>query len=147
MRPDPVQVLYGLAGVLTTEIAAEMATPFGLQTVNGAAGILAMIAQEYDRAAARLAAENEAVAHLLRRAADSLPAGELAGRALAEAGSPLNEDLHVSRLQAENDRLRRALVEVHAAIESLPGEQARAMDEAIWDELRQSTRRRHLVMG
>jgi len=35
-------------------------------------------------------------------------------------------------------------VEVHAAIEETPGEEAREMEERIWEELRESTRRRHV---
>jgi len=50
----------------------------------------------------------------------------------------------VSTLQGINDRLRAILVDVHAAIEETPGEGARAMEERIWEELRESTRRRHV---
>jgi hypothetical protein len=56
-------------------------------------------------------------------------------------------DLRISTLLAINDRLRTLLIDVHAAIEELDSPEARAMDERIWEELKESTRRRHVTLG
>lgn len=145
MRPEPPQVMLGMAGVLGAQVAPELQTPFGLQTVGSVAGILAMIAQDYDRAAARLVEENDAIVGLLMRATRALPMTDLRRQVLSELGRPANQDLHVSKLLVENDRLRRILIDVHAALELLPDEDAEQMNEEIWEELRESTRRRHLA--
>ena len=54
-------------------------------------------------------------------------------------------DLHVTALQAENDDLRRVLIDVHAAVDGVEGDELEPLNRLIWDELRESTRRRHLV--
>ncbi len=147
MRPQPPQVLLGMAGVLMMQLAPELQTPFAQQNIGSVAGILTMLAQEYDRAAARLAEENDAMVALFRRASRAIPTGPVRSRMLQEIAANPNVDLHISRLQAENDRLRRVLVEVHALVEALPGEEAAGVNEEIWDELRESTRRRHIMFG
>jgi len=48
----------------------------------------------------------------------------------------------VSSLLAENDALRAGLIALHAAVEQLETPEGRAMDDRIWAELVESTRRR-----
>lgn len=145
MRPDPPKVLLGVANALLLQLTPEVRTPFG-QQMAGLAGMLNIaIAQEFDRIADRLHEENEAVAAILLDAEPLLPP-QLAARAqeAAQARHPAN--LRVSTLQQINDRLRALLIEVHAAIEQLPGQAARHMDERIWAEYALSTDRRHLEL-
>jgi hypothetical protein len=105
-----------------------------------------MIGQEFDRAAARLVEENAAILAILARAQSSMDDAGLQDRISRELGEIPGQDLHVSALQAENDRLRALLIDVHAAVEGTDGAEAEALDRLIWDELRESTRRRHLAM-
>ena len=105
------------------------------------------MAVEIDRIADRLYRENRALVELL---ADATPlVGEdIRSRirsAVAEETEPPN--ILVSTLVAANDRLRFLLIEVHATVESQTSEAAREMDQRIWDELRESTRRRHIGIG
>lgn len=146
MRPDPAIVL----GVISASVAGqvpETPTPFGQQTLGIAALLSAMLAQDIDRAPARLAEEIRATRKILADAAPVIDDGGLSERiSQALARDPL-ADLHVSALQAEDDLVRTLLVEVHARLEHIPGEAARALLERVWDELRESTRRRHIVTG
>ncbi|MBK6662450.1 MAG: hypothetical protein IPG47_06730 [Thermoflexaceae bacterium] len=144
MRPDAGRVLNGVAVALMTRVAPEIRTPFGQQLAGLSAVLLRVVATEFDRIADRLSVENAAVAAILSDAAAVLPDASLAVRAGEAANAATPPDLRVSTLQAINDRLRAILVEVHAAIEETPGEEARAMEERIWEELRESTRRRHV---
>ena len=144
MRPDAGRVLNGVAVALMTRVAPEIRTPFGQQLAGLSAVLLRVVATEFDRIADRLSVENAAVAAILSDAAAVLPDASLAVRAREAADAATAPDLRVSTLQAINDRLRAILVEVHAAIEETPGEEARAMEERIWEELRESTRRRHV---
>lgn len=146
MRPDVPRVLNGIAMSLSTEVMREVQTPFGQNALSYAAGLLVMIGEEFDRAAARLVEENAAILAILARAQSSLEEPGLQDRIARELGEVPGEDLRVSALQAENDRLRALLVDVHAAVEGTTGAEAEALDRLIWDELRESTRRRHLTM-
>ncbi|MCC6386087.1 MAG: hypothetical protein IT302_01750 [Dehalococcoidia bacterium] len=144
MKPDAGRVLNGVAISLMTKVAPEVRTPFGQQLAGLSAVLLRVVATEFDRMADRLSVENGAVAAILADAAAIVPDTALAERAREAAAANTSPDLRVSTLQGINDRLRAILVDVHAAIEETPGEGARAMEERIWEELRESTRRRHV---
>jgi len=145
VRPDPPIALQRIAQALAFEVAPQLADPFVQQTAGLAATVAAMLAEEWDRAAARLAARDAALRSLFAGAVELAPP-ELAAR-LRSAAAEVDTDLRVSRLQAANDFLRRLLIELHEWCE---GEMERdprvaALNEAIWEELKASTRRRRLV--
>lgn len=122
MNPPVPPVLAELAGLLMKNAMpgapeAERASDLSLSAM------LLMVAGEvWDRQAHILVEENRAVRALL-----------------GETGQ--DADLRLSALQAENDRLRAALIEAHAAAEAT-GDLAR--QDAIWTELVAATERRKL---
>ena len=140
MRPDTSRTLQGIGVNLLMNVAGETKTPFGQQTVNIAGALALMAGEEAERAAERLTTENRIVRQLL---ADGLAVSGVA-RAAVEAGiaTPPAPNLLISSLQNENDALRRALIELHAAVEADPSPAAQEMNERIWAELIESTRRR-----
>ncbi len=146
MRPDPGRVLMGLTSKLALTVAADCRTPFGQTTAGHAAALTMVLAQEVDRLPERLYRETEAVSAILE---DALPLLDrtLAARVRETLANRTSPDLRISSLQAANDAVRAVLVDVHAAVEALDSAAARAMNERIWDELRESTRRRHVVMA
>lgn len=105
--------------------------------------VLAALAQEVDGQAARLVDESTAIAAILRDAVPLLPDG-LSARVTAAIAPERPPSLLLSALQARNDRLRALLIDVHAAVESMPGPAAADLDARIWEEYRQSLRRRHV---
>lgn len=122
MNPPVPNVLLELAGLLARNAApdtppAERASDLGLS-----AALLAVAGEIWDRQAHVLVEENRAIRALLGEAGD-------------------DPDLRLSALQAENDRLRRALVHVHVKAEAA-GDQA--LQDAVWAELVASTERRRL---
>ena len=146
MRPDPPRVLVALAGTLGMQVLPEVATPFAQQSVTLTAVLAVLLAQEWDRAASRLIEENAAVVELLSRARGLVGDVELKGRLDVAVSAPPTTDFHISALQARNDDLRRLLVDVHALVDSMAGAAAVEFSEAIWEELKESTRRRHLMI-
>jgi hypothetical protein len=147
MRPDPSRVLSGVATTLSTHLILEAKTPFGAYLAGVAAGLTGTVAVEIERIADRLYRENRALVELLADAAP-LVDEDIRSRirtVVAEEAEPPN--ILVSTLVAANDRLRFLLIEVHEAIESQSTDDARFMDTRIWDELRESTRRRHIGIG
>lgn len=144
MRPDTSRTLQGVALNLLTNVMGETKTPFGQQTVGIAAQLALWVAEECERGADRLVVENKATRELL---SDGLSLSGTARPAVEAAlATPPAKDFKISSLQAENDALRRGLVELHAAVESAEGSDAHAFNERIWDELVESTKRRQFAM-
>ena len=122
MTPEIPDVLGELAALLMKNAVpglpdAERASDLGLS-----AQLLLILAETWDRQAHILVEENRAVRDLL-----------------GETGA--DADLHLSVLQAENSRLRTALVERQAAAEAAGDT---ALQGRIWAELVASTERRRL---
>ncbi|WP_293678314.1 hypothetical protein [uncultured Phenylobacterium sp.] len=97
---------------------AERASELGISAM-----LLSVTAEIWDRQAHILVEENRAIRAILGQAGD-------------------DPDLHLTALQAENNRLRAALIEAHAAAEAA-GDTGK--EAAIWAELRASTERRKLA--
>lgn len=130
MKPTVPHVAGELARRLRSEILPEL-TGFRANVAAMGAELIDMIAQQWDGAAATLVTENRALRDLLARGG-----ALLADPALSAAGQGTDEDLRISALTAENDRLRTALIPLHARIEDTPGDAARALEDAIWAVLR-----------
>lgn len=125
MTPDVPAVLSELATLLLRNAMpdtpeAERASALGLSAM-----LLNIAAEVWDGAAQNLVRENRALAALLGAAASE-------------------DDLRLSALRAENQRLRAELIAAHIAAEQA-GDTAR--QDAIWAELRASTERRMLSVS
>lgn len=137
MKPSIPAAASDFAARLRSEIVPEL-TGFRANTVAMGSAMIDMIAEEFDRAAARLFEENGAVRALLQRGA-ALVDG------VAAPDTPTKPDLRVSVLQAENDLLRSALIDLQTALETRNDGDARALDDDIWHELAQSVERRRIA--
>lgn len=124
MKPSVPEAATFLAKMLRSDVLPEL-TGFRAGNVGMAAAMLDMIAEEWDRTAARLVAENAEFRALL-----------------GDAPLTALPDLRISALEADNDMLRRRLIERHAALEA---ERDTAGDAAIWDALRRSVENRRLA--
>lgn len=143
MTPDVPKVLNALVGSLAMGVMQEVQTPFAQQTVGLGAALLFFLSQDFDRSASRLVEENAATLELLSRARVIVSDTALQDRIVELEMRTLGSDLRISALQRENDELRTVLIDAHAAVENIPGDEASKLNDAIWDELRASTRRRH----
>jgi len=139
MRPDR-DVSSRACGEPSDERHAGGTHPFGQQTVGIAGSLAMMVAEEFDRAADRLVAENRILRSIL---ADGLRSSMAKPPLLCRppsirAGAGLPRVLAPGRERA----LRAGLVVLHAGVEAAKTPEAHAMDERVWDELIESTRRR-----
>ena len=133
MTPTVPIVLNGLARTLLMDLAPQVSAAYAGQTLQLSGALAMMIAQEFERAAARLVEENAAIEAIL-----------------ADAGEPAaawDGSLLVSALQARNCELRAGLIRLHAAVESRSDPVSRDLEARIWAELAESTRRRQLDMA
>ena len=137
-------MLAQLSAWLTRDLAPGVA-PYQQSALGMSAGLIGMTIEEADRAVARRVEENAAIRGLLARGADLVEA-RFSARLQALAGGA-DASLLVSALEAGNAELRAALIDLHAAVEALDGEAARALEADIWTELRASTERRRLSAG
>ena len=137
MKPSIPAAARDLAARLRSEIVPEL-TGFRANNVAMGSAMIDMIAEEFDRAVARLFEENEAVRALLQR-------GAALGAGIEAPDAPAKPDLRVSALEAENDHLRGALIGLQAALETREDSDARALDADIWAELGQSVERRRIA--
>jgi len=122
ITPAVPPVMFELAALLMKNAAPGVPEPERASDLGLSAMLLAIAGEIWDRQAHVLVEENRAVRALL-----------------GETGE--DADLHLSALQAENDRLRSRLIEAQAAAEAA-GDTAR--QAAIWAELVASTERRRL---
>lgn len=141
MRPHLPIVAQEFSQLLATDIAPNL-TGFRANNVHMMSFMLKMMAEEWDRAASRLVDENRAIRGLLRQAATAL-----GDDSLARAADTEDSDLKVSVLEAENDRLRTLLIDIHARAEQAEGPAVRALEDAIWEELRHSVERRRVSLA
>jgi hypothetical protein len=146
MVPSVPLVLNGIARTLLMDLLPQTADAYGAQTLQLDAALAMLCAQEFDRAAARLAEENAALARLLADAA-AVVADAALRDALGSFTTAAAPSLLVSALHERNRALRALLVRVHAQVERLGGDAARALEERIWTELVESTRRRQLDLA
>ncbi|MEX2079991.1 MAG: hypothetical protein WEC33_00100 [Dehalococcoidia bacterium] len=147
MKPEAPRVLQGIMLTLFTQVLPEVDSPHGQQTVQLAGGLLNIVGQEFDRAADRLVFERSALKSLFERALPVVRQAELRAKLEAAIAAVPEPSLRIQALQKQNDGLRGLLIELHAAMEEDERPDARAVEAAIWDELRESTRRRHVESG
>lgn len=141
MTPKVPEVIAEIAGLIGRSLVpggdpAEVGANLGLS-----AALLGLAAQRIDGMAQALVEENRAVRALLARGAELFGDD---GWAVLSRGA--DENFRISALERTNAELRGALLALHERVEQAVDESARALEAAIWDELRASTERR-LVIG
>jgi hypothetical protein len=146
MTPSVAQVLNDIARTLLMDLLPQTTHAYGSQTLQLGAALAMMCAQEFERAAARLAEENAVLVRLFSDAAGVVGDAGLRDE-LQAAVSQAAPSLLVSALRERNNALRALLIRLHAHVEIRPGDAARAIEARVWAELVESTNRRHLDMA
>lgn len=103
--------------------------------------LLTMVAQDYDRAADVLVAEEREVVAILRDAVPHLKDKALRAR-IVTAVDEAPKSFRVSELTARSDVLLRLLIEVHATVETDSAAWARELNNEIWRFLEAHAARR-----
>lgn len=141
MTPNTRSIMMDLAQRMGGLYAPDLRSPYLAGSAGMTAAILMMAAEEGDRTAHRLVEENRAIRALFKHAMSLPPPADLAER-LRNLVNGDDSDLRISALQGANDALRDALTDLHAFVETQPGDAAATLNTAIWSELAASTRRR-----
>jgi hypothetical protein len=142
MTPNPMLVLGDFAGRLMQVLAPDLRSPYLAGSTALMTATMGMMVEEWDRLADRLMVENTVLRALFAQAAPLAPGG-LAVR-LGDLAKASDADIKVSTLQAANNGLRAALIDLQAWAEGQTGSAVTALNAAIWAELARSTERRRL---
>jgi hypothetical protein len=144
MKPDLSRALQGVGMTMITKLMPEIQTAFGQQEAGLAAQLAFWASEEAERGADNLVTETRATRELLQA---GLP---LAGAAKADVeaalATPAAPNFRLSSLEAEIDAVRRGLVALQTALEANASPEAEALNERIWAELIESTRRRQFAV-
>ena len=143
MRPAVPTVFQTIAMDLLVRVVPAISPPYHQGTVGMVASLLAIVSEEWDRAASRRIEENDRLREIFRDAAAITKDPALKAR-LIELAATVDRDFRISALESNNSALRAALIELHAHIESQRAPEARNLEDVIWKELSRSTERRRL---
>jgi hypothetical protein len=141
MKPYVTDVLAFMARNIPAWLP-EIEPAFLRGRMSNVLGAVSMMAEDVDNGVPRRLEENRAFRALFRDGAAIVTDAALAARLAEEGAKPSDADLRLSALDADNDRLRGLVIELHAHVEARDDEPAKALDEAIWQELKRSTERR-----
>jgi hypothetical protein len=137
MTPTAAELLAGCAAALTKPPRAEDGAVFGAARLLTVATINALVAQECAFGAAVRVAENAALRAFLVEAAPSYGGAFEGARVIGDG------DLSLAALDQANARLRRLLIDLHQAIETVGDQQA---DRKILALYREMARNRELKL-
>jgi len=113
-------------------------------TVGMIATLLAIVSEEWDRAASRRIEENNRLREMFKQAAPAINEPALRSR-IFQLAKTADHDFHITALENNNCALRAALIALHAHVETQTSTEARKVEAAIWHELAKSTERRRLM--
>jgi hypothetical protein len=118
-----------LTGLIPKAADAYMAADIGML-----AGLVRLVAQDFDRAAEVLMSDIDGAAVIFREAAPHTADAALKRR-MAEAAALRPRSLRIEALNAQADFSTRVLIDLHAAVEAAAdagAEWAAALDHKIW---------------
>ena len=144
MRPRVEIVFQTMAMDLIERVIPAIGPTYHQGTVGMIATLLAIVSEEWDRAASRRIEENNRLRELFKQAAPAINDPALRSRVFQLAKTADN-DFHIAALENNNCALRAALVYLHAHVETQTSAEARKVETAIWNELAKSTERRRLM--
>ena len=145
MRPQADQILRTTATTLITQYLPGIKKDHEKTELALSALLMMVVAEEFDRAAHRRIEENHALRRIFAASTFVIKDDDLRKR-VEEASEREEDSHHISALDKCNCEMQEVLIELHTHIEALEGEGARNINEAIWTELENWTKRREFAI-
>ena len=145
MRPEPDQILRTAATTLITQYLPGIEKDHEKTDLGLSALLMMVVSEEFERAAHRRIEENKALRRIFAESLSVIKDDDLKKR-VKEASEKVEDNYHMSVLDKLNCELQEVLIELHTHIEALEGEGARNINEAIWVELENWTKRREFTI-
>lgn len=146
MRPQGDHILRTVAMTLNENFLPMLETEYAKSQLTLTSILMAMVAQEFDRAVHRRVEENRELIKIFSAAVGVVKDENLKKR-LQAASEKTTNDYTVTFLDKLNCELLEILIDLHAHIEEIEGEDARKINAAIWDELEKAIKRRGFALG
>ena len=146
MRPEADHILKTVAMTLGMKYLPMLDTEHAQSNMGLTAMMLGMVAEEFDRAAHRRIEENRELRKIFSAAVTVVTDEDLKKRLQAASENKTN-DYTVKTLDKLNCELLEVLIDLHAHVEELEGEDARKINDAIWDEMEKAVKRREFTSG
>ena len=144
MRPQGDYILRTVATTLATKYLPMLEVEHAKSELGLTALLMGVVSEEFERAAHRRIEENRALRKIFLEALPVVEDEDLKRR-LNEAIGKEEKDFHVSALDKLNCELQEVLIELHASVETLDGEDARNLEKSIWQELERGVKRREFM--
>jgi hypothetical protein len=141
MKPNIADVLFDLEARLCGQIAPEISPSYHAGELMMIGSMQRVVAEEWDRAADRLVEENGLLRALFAVAAPVLE-NETLSVELRNLANSEDESFRISALEAANTVLRRALIDLHEALDGSAAPEAPELLTVLRGELVRSTERR-----
>lgn len=135
MKPEVDQILVQSLGTLMGDVAPHLTQDYAQGHVGAIGMLMIFAAQEYERGAEIRVAENKGMRALFGDAAEVITDDKLICR-LNAAARGQDTCFAITALNAENDRLKTLLIELHEYVEGWGHPQAEEVDAKIWSLLR-----------
>jgi len=145
MKPSSDFLLRSIAKSLATDIFPQVESRYHQLILKQIIELVVGIAADFDGAAARIIEENAEIRRLFNDAALSVTDNNLKER-LEKAANSVEGDYKISGLDKSNQDLTRLLIELHAHVEILEGDESRSIEEAIKQALMMKSMRRLAVV-
>jgi uncharacterized protein YicC (UPF0701 family) len=135
MIPHTPAAIGGIAQRLMTNVLPDLRTNYGVADIGLISALLAMVAQDFERAAEARLADIREMRDIFSDAADLLHAEKIAAHLRDACELPLH-DLHISKLDEVHALHSQLLIDVHARVEQLADSRAAAqVNLRIWEHL------------
>ena len=145
MRPQADHILRTTATTLITQYLPGIEKEHERYELGLSALLMMVVSEEFDRAAHRRIEENHALRRIFAESLSVIKDDDLKRR-VERASERTEDNYHMSALDKLNCELQEVLIELHTHIEALEGEGARNINEAIWTELENWTKRREFMI-
>ena len=145
MKPQADYLLNTVAANLATKYVPKMAADNEMAELTLMSLLMGAVSEEFDRAAHRRIEENLALKNLFVKSLPVLNDEDLKTR-LEAAINEKESDWRISTLDKATYALIELLIELHAHIEALDTKDSQKLDQAIWAELKNYSRRREFAI-
>jgi len=138
MKPDTALLLNSLAREVAVKIVPQLDSDYARADGGLVVELLLAAAGDIDTAASRYIEENSRLRSLFSEAGNVVGDEELdqkLGPELKTAAEGEERDYKISSLQKKNDELSGLLIRLHARVEILESDEARKIEDAIWNFL------------
>jgi len=141
MKPNNDFLLRAIATSLAREFYPLVESDYHKATLTQIIQLLVGLSAEVDQTASRLLEEIGQMRAIFANAVECVTDTDLKAK-LSEAAGSTDTDFKVSALDITSQGMNKLLIELHTHLESLEGDDAKRVEDSLWNELMMKPLRR-----